>query len=237
MTSDKKTFVVIPTYNERDNLVTIVEQILALNLSNLCIIIVDDNSPDGTGGVADELSHKHSNLHVIHRPAKIGLGPAYVDGFKYALDQAADYIFEIDADLSHDPRLIPTFLESIEHYDLILGSRYIDKGGINNWNIVRRFVSWGGNLFSRLILSVPIKDMTGGFKCYRRKVLESIDINNLNSMGYVFQIETTYKAYNAGFKIKELPIIFTERREGESKFNVGIFVGAFFKVLMLRFKK
>lgn len=235
--STPKTYIVIPTYNEKNTITNIVKAIHALNIEKLHMLIVDDNSPDGTGAKADELSANYSNVSVLHREKKMGLGPAYIDGFKQALAEGADYIFGIDADLSHDPTRIPAFLDAIKDNDLVLGSRYIKDGGIKNWSIIRRFISYFGNIYARLVLSLPIKDLTGGYKCYRRKVLEKINVDDLSSMGYVFQIETTYKAVKAGFKIKEIPIIFTERTEGESKFNVKIFIGAFFKVLMLRFKK
>jgi len=236
MNNDLKKIVIIPTYNEKNNIGEIVEKIFDLNIPNLSILVVDDNSPDGTGQIAEELAQKfQQRLSVIHRSEKRGLGSAYVEGFRYALNNGADYIFEIDADLSHDPLCIPVFLKAIENYDLVLGSRYINDGAIKNWNIIRRILSWGGNLYAQLILNMPIKDLTGGFKCFRRSVLEKININSLTSLGYVFQIETTYRAWQAGFRIGEIPITFTERKEGESKFNIQIFFDAFIKVLKLRF--
>jgi dolichol-phosphate mannosyltransferase len=229
--------IIIPTYNERDNIRQIVEKVLSLGIPELSLTIVDDNSPDGTGAIADTLRNEHENISVIHRSEKQGLGPAYIAGFRHALAHGADLIFEMDADLSHDPEMIPAFIAASQEADLVLGSRYIPEGGIENWSGLRTFVSYFGNLYARLVLGSSVKDLTGGFKCYRRKVLESLDIDRLSSLGYVFQIETTYKAEKKGFRVKEIPIIFTERTEGTSKFNAAIFFGAFFKVLMLRFKK
>jgi len=232
-----KTIIVIPTYNEKNNLAELVKEILALAIGNLSIIIVDDNSPDGTGILADELAKNFSGVKVIHRAAKSGLGSAYIAGFKMALADGADYIMEMDADFSHDTRYLPDFLREIATADLVLGSRYIKGGEIKNWNWLRKAVSALGNFYARIILGAPIKDLTGGFKCYRRAVLAKINLDELDSAGYVFQIETTYLALKLGFVIKEIPIIFTERRAGDSKFNFKIFLEALWRVLLLRFKK
>jgi dolichol-phosphate mannosyltransferase len=232
-----KTIIVIPTYNEKNNLTSLVKGIFSLAIENLSLVIVDDNSPDGTGELADELKKTMSGIEVIHRSAKTGLGSAYVAGFKAALAAGADYIIEMDADLSHDYRYLPDFLREAESADLVLGSRYIREGGIENWDWKRKTVSRLGNVYARLILGGGIKDLTGGFKCYHREVLEKINLNNLDSQGYVFQIETTYLAVKHGFRVKEIPIIFTERREGESKFNFKIFWEALIRVWLLRFKK
>jgi len=232
-----KTIIVIPTYNEKNNLAGLVKEILALAIGNLSIIIVDDNSPDGTGILADELAQNFSGVKVIHRAAKSGLGSAYIAGFKMALAGGADYIMEMDADFSHDSRYLPDFLREIATADLVLGSRYVKGGGIKNWNWLRKTVSALGNFYARMILGAPINDLTGGFKCYRRAVLAKINLDELDSAGYVFQIETTYLALKLGFAIKEIPIIFTERRAGDSKFNFKIFFEALWRVLLLRFKK
>jgi len=232
-----KIVVVTPTYNERDNLPVLVARIFSLGIHNLELIVVDDNSPDGTGELAEELSQKYS-IKVIHRPQKMGLGTAYIEAFKFILQSRnpPNYIIQIDADLSHDPKVIPIMLKKIEDCDLVLGSRYIRGGGVENWNFTRRLVSRFGNIYARFILGMPIYDMTGGFKCYRREVLEKINFDFLSSIGYNFQIETTYKAYRLGYKICEIPIIFKERKTGSSKFNLGIILESFFKVLILRFR-
>jgi Glycosyltransferases involved in cell wall biogenesis len=232
-----KTNIVIPTYNEKNNLARLVKEILALEIKDLSIIIVDDNSPDGTGILADSLASEMPKLAVIHRAVKTGLGSAYITGFKMALLAGADFIMEMDADFSHDFRYIPQFLQEIKTADLVLGSRYVKGGEIKNWNWLRKLVSVLGNIYARFILGAPINDLTGGFKCYRRNVLEKINLDELDSAGYVFQIETTYLAFKLGFFIKEIPIIFIERRTGDSKFNGKIFLEALWRVLLLRFKK
>ena len=232
-----KIYIVIPTYNERANIALLINQIFDLNINDLNILVVDDNSPDGTGLIVEDLKNKFNNLNILHRPQKAGLGAAYVAGFKEALSRGADYIFEMDADFSHDPKYLPEFLNNIKDFDLVLGSRYITGGGVDNWNLMRRLISRLGNIYARIILFLPYHDLTGGFKCYRREVLENIDLDNLNSLGYNFQIETTYKAYKMGFKICEVPIVFTERKSGQSKFNLGIIWESFFKVLQLRYDK
>lgn len=231
-----KTIIVIPTYNEKNSLPKLLEQIFSLNIEGLNILVVDDNSPDGTGRIVDELKKDNPQIDILHREKKQGLGKAYVAGFKEALDRGADYIFEMDADLSHDSKYIPEFLKAIQDYDLVLGSRYIKDGGVSNWNLSRRLISRFGNIYARLILGLSYYDLTGGFKCYRREVLESIGLDDLSSVGYNFQIESTYKAHNKGFKIVEIPIIFTERTEGDSKFSIKIMIESFWKVLELRFK-
>lgn len=231
-----KTYIVIPTYNEKNNITKLLDQIFNLGIEGLNVLVVDDNSPDSTGQIVEKLKQGNLRLDILHRPKKAGLGTAYITGFKEVLKRGADYIFEMDADFSHDPKYIPEFLKTIQNCDLVLGSRYVKGGGINNWNLIRRFVSWGGNTYVRLILGLPFRDLTGGFKCYCRQVLENIGLDDLSSVGYNFQIETTYKAYQAGFKIKEIPIIFTERTEGKSKFDFKIIGESFWKVLQLRFK-
>lgn len=233
----EKIFIIIPTYNEKENLKKLLPQIFDLNIEGLSVLVVDDNSPDGTGELVEELKKDNLSLDVLHREQKMGLGRAYVAGFKEALARGADYIFEMDADLSHDPKYLPNFLEEIKKADLVLGSRYIKGGGVSNWNLLRRLISRFGNIYARNILWMRPHDLTGGYKCYRRQVLEKIGLDELSSVGYNFQIETTYKAYKLGFKIVETPIIFTERAEGKSKFSPKIMLESFWRVLILRFKK
>ncbi len=232
-----KIVVVTPTYNERDNLPVLVERIFSLGIDKLSIIVVDDNSPDGTGQLAEGLAQKYP-IKVIHRSEKRGLGTAYIEAFKFILksQNPADYIMQIDADLSHDPAVIPMMIKKAGECDLVLGSRYIRGGGVENWNFTRRLISRFGNIYARFILGMPIYDMTGGFKCYRREVLEKINFDSLSSIGYNFQIETTYRVYRLGYKVREIPIIFKERKTGSSKFNLGIILESFFKVLILRFR-
>ena len=229
-----KIFIIIPTYNERKNIERLVRQIFSLDIKNLWILVVDDNSPDGTGVAVEALKTEFPFLDIIHRATKLGLGTAYVAGFTKALNNGADYIFEMDSDFSHNPAYIPKILEVAREYDLVLGSRYVIGGGGKNWNFFRRCISRFGNFYAQIILSVPIKDLTGGFKCYKRKVLETIDLGSLSSVGYNFQIETTYKTYKRGFRIKEIPIVFTEREEGKSKFSIIIILESFWKVITLR---
>lgn len=230
-------FVVTPTYNERNNLEILSKKIFDLKISGLKLIVVDDNSPDGTGEFAEELA-KIYPVKVIHREKKMGLGTAYAQAFKEIITQdRPDYVIQMDTDLSHDTAAIPQMLEKIRECDLVLGSRYVAGGKIENWNFFRRLVSRWGNIYARFILGLPYKDLTGGFKCFRRAVLENINLDSLDSVGYNFQIETTNAAHKKGYKICEIPITFTERRGGASKFNFGIILESFWKVLFLRFKK
>ena len=228
---------VVPTYNEKENLPILVGKIFDLGLSGLEMVVVDDNSPDGTTAVARELAQKYP-VKVMVRDKKRGLGTAYTTAFKYLLDQPIkpNYIVQMDADLSHNPAEIPIFLNKIKNCDVVLGSRYVRGGGVENWSWLRRLISRLSNVYARWILSLPIHDLTGGFKCWRSEVLEKIDLDSLSSVGYNFQIETTYRAYQLGFKISEVPIIFTERKLGSSKFDLGIIVESFIKVLLLRMK-
>ena len=230
-----KIFIIIPTYNEKNNISQLLEKIFTQKISGLNVLVVDDNSPDKTGRLVEELKQKYFDLDILHRQEKSGLGKAYIAGFKLALENGADYIFEMDADLSHDPKYLPDFLKKIESCDLVLGSRYIKDGGVSNWNLARRLVSRFGNIYARIVLNLPYHDLTGGFKCYRRQVLENIGLDDLSSVGYNFQIETTYKAHKKGYKIEETPIIFCERAEGKSKFSIKIILESFWKVLLLRF--
>ena len=229
--------IVTPTYNEAQNLPKLAEKIFALNLPDLELIVVDDNSPDGTGKIAEELTKKYP-IRVIHRPGKAGLGKAYIAAFEELLkgEHRPEYIIQIDADLSHDPAAIPAMLEKIKNCDLVLGSRYIPGGATENWDPIRKLVSRFGNLYARAVLWLPYRDLTGGFKCFRRNVLENINLNSISSAGYNFQIEMTYRAHRKNFRIREIPITFTERAVGQSKFNPAIMLEAFWKVILLRFR-
>lgn len=231
--------IVLPTYNEKDNLPKIISQIRDVLLSERLegeIIIVDDNSPDGTSKIASVLKEKYKDLliHIINRPNKSGIGPAYIAGFKEALKHNPDYIFEMDADLSHDPSYIPDFIQAMPKSDLVLGSRYTKSGRILNWGLLRRGVSRFGNSYARLILRLPFKDLTSGYKCFSRKVLESINLSDVESIGYCFQIELTYRAWLKNFRITEIPITFTERTVGHSKFSLRIVWETFIKVLKIK---
>lgn len=231
-----KTLIIIPTYNEYDNLHPLLEQIFTYApVSDL--LIVDDNSPDGTGKLADEISAQNARVHVMHRMGKLGLGTAYIAGFKYAVEHHYDAAFEMDADFSHDPRYLPDFLQAIESADLVIGSRYVKGGGTPNWSLLRRFISGGGNIFARVVLGIPVHDCTAGFRCYRRQVLESIGLDTVESQGYAFQVEMAYRVYKRGFKIVETPIIFQDRRVGKSKMSRAIFLEGFTWVVRARLGK
>lgn len=228
-----KTLVIIPTYNERENIEKIVPLAIEKDPS-IHVLIVDDNSPDGTGEIADSMSKENDRLFVIHRPNKSGLGTAYITGFKFALQRSYDYIFEMDSDFSHDPKYIPHFLEAIKDADLILGSRYISGVNVINWPMSRLLLSYYANVYSRVITGLPVKDATGGFKCYRREVLEAIDLDKVKSNGYSFQIEMSFRAWKKGFRIKEIPIVFEDRRVGQSKMSKKIVREAVWMVWRLR---
>lgn len=225
--------VCIPTYNERENIPSIVKELL--HVAPVDILIIDDNSPDGTGAVADLLAAEDARVHVLHRPGKQGLGKAYLAGFQWALERHYEFIFEMDADFSHQPRYVPEFLRAIQDHDLVLGSRYVPGGGTENWSQLRKFISQGGSLYARTILGLSVKDLTGGFKCFRREVLEAIDLDSVESTGYSFQIELTYRAAQKGFRIKEVPIVFYERVAGNSKMSKDIVLEAVAKVWKIRF--
>ncbi len=231
-----KTLIIIPTYNELDNLQPLLQEIFSY-VPNIDILIVDDNSPDGTGQLADEISGENPHVHVLHRAGKLGLGTAYIAGFKYAIARNYDAAFEMDADFSHDPRYLPDFLKAIENADLVIGSRYIPGGNTPNWSLLRRFISGGGNLFARFMLGIPVHDCTAGFRCYRRKVLESIDLDTIQSQGYAFQVELAYRTTQLGFRVVETPIVFMDRRVGKSKMSSKIFIEGFFWVIRTRFSK
>jgi len=228
-----RSMIIMPTYNERENLALVAEKILDLE-QGFWLTIVDDNSPDGTGVLADALAQRYERVRVIHRPGKLGLGTAYIAGFKYALGQDMDYIFEMDADLSHGPEYLPRFLEALQRYDAVFGSRYVAGGGTTNWSLGRRLISRGGSLYAQLILGLPIRDCTGGFNAFRREVLTAIDLDRITSNGYSFQIELKYRCYCRGFRLCEIPINFVDRRAGRSKMSRQIFLEAMVKVWQLR---
>jgi len=231
--SDIKGLVVIPTYNESENIARMIELVLSQRCY-LEILIVDDNSPDGTAEIVQAAATKDPRIHLISRPGKMGLGSAYVDGFRYALAETdVDVIFQMDADFSHDPRSLPRFLRAIEKNDLILGSRYLHGVTVINWPLRRLFLSYGANVYTRIITGLPFKDATGGFKCFRREVLETIDLDRIKADGYSFQIETTFMAWQKRFRIKEIPIIFADRRVGISKMSRRIVWEAIFMVWRL----
>jgi dolichol-phosphate mannosyltransferase len=224
--------VCLPTYNERENIEPMLRALTALGVN---VLVVDDNSPDGTGEIADRLAAELPSVSVLHRERKEGLGPAYLAGFHRALADGADYVLEMDCDFSHDPNDVPRLIAACDAgADLALGSRYVAGGGTANWGFGRRFVSAGGSWYARVLLGVSIHDLTGGFKCYRRAVLERIDLDAVHSKGYAFQIETTYRALRAGFGVVEVPIRFTDRTEGHSKMSRAIVLEAVWKVPVLR---
>lgn len=225
--------VVIPTYNEKDNIERLVTLILGLG-RDLHVVIVDDNSPDGTGETADDLSGRFSEVHVIHRSGKLGLGSAYRLGFKYAINKAAPLIFEMDADFSHDPAYLPAFLDKIKECDVVVGSRYINGVSVVNWPIRRLMLSYGANVYTRLITGLKLTDCTSGFKCFKREVLEAINLDAIRSDGYSFQIEMNYHCMEKGFRIGEIPIIFIDRHAGSSKMSKRIVREAVVMVWRLR---
>jgi dolichol-phosphate mannosyltransferase len=226
----------LPTYNERENLEATLRELEGVLETGDRVVVIDDGSPDGTGELADRLAAELSFVDVLHRAEKQGLGPAYIAGFRHALADAAELVFEMDCDRSHDPGDVPRLRAAAEEADLVLGSRYVEGGAIRNWGIVRRLVSAGGSLYARLVLGVPVKDLTGGFKCYRRRVLEHIDLDAVRSRGYAFQIETTYRALRAGFRVVEVPITFVDREVGGSKMSRAIVLEAIWKVPALRLR-
>lgn len=229
-----RTVVIVPTYNEIENISRIVAAVLAQH-SSIDVLVVDDGSPDGTGELADKIAVENGRVHVLHRAGKLGLGTAYVTGFRWALERDYEFVFEMDADFSHSPDAIPKFLEAIRTADLVLGSRY-QNGQVNvvNWPMSRLFLSYSANIYARRITGLPIFDATGGFKCFRRRVLESIDLADIKSNGYAFQIEMTFRAWKKGFRIVEIPIVFVDRTEGSSKMSKHIVREAVWMVWRLR---
>lgn len=232
---NEKSLIIIPTYNELENIRKLIPDILS-RYDNVDILIVDDNSPDGTGVFVENLSNETERVKLIKRPAKMGLGTAYIQGFKFALQNGYEYIFEMDADYSHDPKEIGNFFDAIKNNDLVLGSRY--KTGVNviNWPMRRLLLSYFANGYTRFVTGLPIRDATGGYKCFRRKVLESINLDEIKSNGYAFQIEMTFKAYKKGFRITEIPIIFIDRYQGTSKMSKKIVREAILMVWKLRIR-
>ncbi|MBA2537747.1 MAG: polyprenol monophosphomannose synthase [Actinobacteria bacterium] len=227
----------LPTYNEHENLepmVTALGEVIAASGLDATVLVIDDASPDGTGEVADRLANRLDWVDVLHRPVKEGLGPAYLAGFRRVLAGEAELVLEIDCDFSHEPADVPRLVAAIRGADLVIGSRYVAGGGTRNWGPIRRAVSRGGSLYARLVLGVPICDLTSGFKCFRRQVLETIDLDGVDTKGYAFQIETTYRALRAGFRVAEVPITFTDRETGSSKMTRGIVLEAITKVPALR---
>jgi dolichol-phosphate mannosyltransferase len=223
--------VCLPTYNERENLESMLR---ALGEHGVRVLVIDDNSPDGTGRLADRFSQELDYVEVLHRPRKEGLGPAYLAGFRRALADGAERILEMDCDFSHDPKDVPRLIAATEEADLALGSRYVEGGQTANWGAVRRAISAGGSLYARMLLSVPVRDLTGGFKCYRADVLRTVDLDAIHSKGYAFQIETTYRALRAGFRVVEVPIRFVDREVGGSKMSRAIVLEAIWKVPTMR---
>jgi len=229
-----RSLVIIPTYNERENLPRIVPQVLAQHPS-LDVLVVDDGSPDGTGVLADELAAREPRVHVLHREGKQGLGTAYLAGFRWGLERGYDYLFEMDADFSHDPAHIPQFLDAINVADLVLGSRYLDgRVTVVNWPMGRLLLSYFANIYARVVTGMPVADATGGFKCFRREVLEALELDKVESNGYAFQIEMSFRAWKKGFRIREIPIMFVDRNIGESKMSKRIVREAVWRVWRLR---
>lgn len=228
--------VIVPTYDERDNLPRLLEAIHEV-VPAIHVLVVDDNSPDGTGALADAIAARDPRVFVMHRPGKMGLGTAYIQGFGWALARDYRFVFEMDADFSHQPRYLPDLLRAAADADLVLGCRYMPGGGTEDWTFMRKLVSRGGNLYARLVMGLRLRDLTGGFKCFRREVLETIDLSAIRSKGYAFQIELTYRAYLAGFRIAEVPIIFPDRRVGQSKMSGRIVREAMINVVKLRLDK
>jgi len=229
-----RALVIVPTYNERFNIARLIPAVLAQD-PGLEMLIVDDASPDGTGAVVDAIAANNSRVHILHREGKLGLGTAYIAGFRWALERKYDLVFEMDADFSHNPERLPEFLETVKEADLVLGSRY-QGGRVNvvNWPMSRLFLSYSANIYARGVTGLPIADATGGFKCFRRNVLESIDLNSVKSNGYAFQIEMSYRAWKRGFRLVEIPIIFFDRTEGVSKMSKKIVREAIWMVWRLR---
>ena len=225
--------VIVPTYNERDNIGPLLDRLLALPY-HLEVLVVDDNSPDGTGELVEQRKAADPRIHLLRRAGKLGLGSAYVAGFRYALSQGAQYVFEMDADFSHDPDSIGDFLKAIESQDVVLGSRYLDGVTVVHWPLSRLILSYSANVYTRIITGLPVRDATGGFKCFRRRALEAVNLDQVKSDGYAFQIEMSYKCWRKGFKIKEIPITFVDRRAGVSKMNQKIVWEAAWMVWRLR---
>jgi dolichol-phosphate mannosyltransferase len=233
MTATRRALLCLPTYDERENLAPMVEAILAA-APQLDVLVIDDNSPDGTGQLADQIAARESRVQVLHRAGKEGLGRAYLAGFAWALARDYGLVLEMDCDFSHDPKYLPAMLAAAGEADLVLGSRYVRGGGTVNWGLLRKLISRGGSLYARTILGLSVRDLTGGFKCFRREVLEAIDLPTVECTGYAFQIELTYRAARRGFRITELPIVFADRRVGHSKMSRRIVLEAIARVWSIR---
>lgn len=221
MPQTMKSLIIVPTYNELENIRRLLPDLMALD-PGIRVLVVDDNSPDGTGKLADELAAENERISVLHRPGKLGLGSAYVAGFKYAVQQDVDCVFEMDADFSHDPAMIPRFIEQIASCDVVIGSRYISGINVVNWPMSRLLLSYFANIYTRLVTGMTIRDTTSGYKCFRREVLENIDLDDVRSDGYAFQIEMNFRCWRKGYRMREIPIIFVDRRSGTSKLSRGV---------------
>lgn len=230
-------WLILPTYNEADNIARFLDAVRPKLSESARILIVDDNSPDGTGEIADRIAAEDERVSVLHRATKEGLGPAYIAGFREALAGGAGLVLEMDSDFSHDPAYLPRLLEAAGRADLVLGSRYVDGGGVSDWSAPRRAISRGGSAYARLVLGLKVRDLTGGFKCFRREVLEAIDLDSIEARGYAFQVEMTYRAIRAGFRVTEVPIVFRDRQAGSSKMNRAIVAEAIWRVPLLRFRR
>jgi dolichol-phosphate mannosyltransferase len=228
-------WLVLPTYNEAENVEALVEAARGKLPTSAQVLVVDDGSPDGTGAIVERLAERHQNVSVLHRQVKEGLGPAYIAGFQRALAGGAGLVLEMDSDFSHDPAYLPRLLEAAERADVVLGSRYVAGGSVSDWGPLRRAISRGGSAYAKLILGVDVADMTGGFKCFRREVLEAIDLDSIQARGYAFQVEMTYRAIRGGFKVVEVPIVFRDRQAGSSKMDRSIVAEAVWRVPLLRF--
>ena len=228
-------WLVLPTYNEAENIEAFVAAVRAKLPASAQVLVVDDDSPDGTGRIADHLAAEHKNVSVLHRRSKEGLGPAYIAGFRHALAGDAGLVLEMDSDFSHDPAYLPRLLEAAQRADLVLGSRYVPGGGVSDWGPLRQAISRGGSAYARLVLGLDVQDLTGGFKCFRREVLEAINLDTIGARGYAFQVEMTYRAIQHGFRVVEVPIVFRDRQAGSSKMDRSIVAEAIWRVPQLRF--
>jgi dolichol-phosphate mannosyltransferase len=233
--SSSQPWLVLPTYNEAGNIELLVRAVLAQLPEGSRVLVVDDNSPDGTGEIVQRLAVELP-VELLHRPGKEGLASAYIAGFEQVLARGADLVLQMDADFSHDPRDLPSLIQASEGADLVLGSRYVAGGGVEDWSLIRQGISRGGSAYARLVLGVDVRDLTGGFKCFRRQVLESIDLKEISSQGYAFQVEMSYRALQAGFQLQEVPIVFRDRRVGSSKMSRAIVVEAAWRVPLLRWR-
>lgn len=229
----EKALIIIPTYNERQNIVLLVPEILK-HVPDVHILVVDDASPDGTSQCVKEMAKSIQNVHVLDRKKKEGIGRAYISGFRWAIERCYDFVFEMDADFSHDPKYLPDFLKAIGDADLVIGSRYLSGVNVVNWPMSRLLISYTGNLYARIVAGIPVRDCTGGFKCFRREVLEAINLDRIGSSGYSFQIEVNFLAWKHGFRIREIPIVFTDRTRGESKMSTQIIREAVVLLFKLR---